>query len=201
LELSLSAERLGPYYRHCGGDRKQAVRCYEWNVGVSESLWGVLQGLEIALRNAIHRELTFSFGQAEWYDCARLQPFHAQQIGEAKRRIVRSGKQLTAGRVVAEMSLGFWVSLLGPAYAQVFWDKHLHQAFRQRIGRKTVHARLNGIRKLRNRVAHHESIVARNLKDDFALIVETIHWICPTTARWVKCTSSFHERFGQKPKL
>jgi hypothetical protein len=41
-----------------GGDIERAIRVYEQNTLLAESLYGVLQGLEIALRNTIHAQLT-----------------------------------------------------------------------------------------------------------------------------------------------
>ena len=57
LETSLSPERMATYVRHAGGDREKAVRLYTWNTAVSAAFYGPLQGLEVALRNAMHRAL------------------------------------------------------------------------------------------------------------------------------------------------
>lgn len=114
-------------------------------------------------------------------------------------RLVQDGKVVVPCKVVAELTFGFWVALTGPAYAQRLWDKHLHKAFAISLGRKAVNRRMEKIRKLRNRVAHHESILARNLHSDYARIIESIHWICPVTALWIKSHSCFHERFRERP--
>jgi len=57
LEASLSRERLGTYLDAAGGDRKGAIELYAWNTAVSAAFYGPLQGLEVTLRNAIHRRL------------------------------------------------------------------------------------------------------------------------------------------------
>ncbi|WP_299592843.1 hypothetical protein [uncultured Tateyamaria sp.] len=70
LETSLSADRLGTYLAATGGDRAQAVRLYTWNTAVSAAFYGPLQALEVALRNAMNRELASAYGQT-WYDSAK----------------------------------------------------------------------------------------------------------------------------------
>ena len=67
LEASFSAERLGTYLKAAGGDRARALHLYTWNTAISAAFYGPLQGLEVALRNAMHRRLTAFYGAA-WYD-------------------------------------------------------------------------------------------------------------------------------------
>ena len=38
-------------------DREQALRLYLWNVALSSAFYGVLQGLEVTLRKAMHKQL------------------------------------------------------------------------------------------------------------------------------------------------
>jgi hypothetical protein len=199
LIATLSTDRLTPYLNAAGGDRLYAVRLYEWNTSLSESLYGVLQGLEVALRNSFHRVLATAFVRDDWYDVCGLEYDQQEDVRKAKGRIVRDGKVVVPCKVIAELTFGFWVSLVGPGYAQQIWDAHLHKAFVVPLGRKAVHRRLEKIRKLRNRVAHHESIIARNLKSDYARILEAVHWMCPNTAKWIKSNSTFHPRFAAKP--
>jgi hypothetical protein len=201
LEGALSAERLKPYVILAQNDKRLAIKLYEWNTALSESFYGLLQGLEVSLRNAMHLALSADCGREDWYEVYPLSESHKDMIRKAKARILGDKKILVPGKVVSELTFGFWVVLTSPPYAQPIWDKALHKAFVRRLGRKALHKRLEKIRKLRNRVAHHESILDRNLKDDFSLIVETVHWICPVTADWLRCNNSFHSRYEEKPCL
>jgi hypothetical protein len=169
------------------------------DTALSESLYGLLQGLEIALRNAMHRSLIEAYQREDWYEVCPLHHELKETIRKAKARILLDGKVVAPPKVVAELTFGFWVSLTSPRYAQLLWDKMLRRAFLKNLGRKAAHKRLDRIRKLRNRVAHHESILGRNLKDDFALILEAAHWICPVTAAWLRANSTFHDRYAQRP--
>ena len=190
---------MQPYLLLADDDRRVALKLYEWNTGLSESFYGLLQGLEVALRNAMHSVMCNAYGRLDWYEACPLSEAHKDTIRKAKQRILGDKKLLVPGKVVSELTFGFWVVLTSPPYAQSLWDKFLHKAFVKKLGRKTIHKRLDKIRKLRNRVAHHESILDRNLKDDFSLIVETVHWLCPITAEWLKANNSFHFRYAQKP--
>ena len=67
LEAAFSLERLGTYLRAAQGDRKKALRLYTWNTALCAAFYGPLQGLEVALRNATHRQLAVCYGE-EWYD-------------------------------------------------------------------------------------------------------------------------------------
>ena len=99
-------------------------------------------------------------------------------------------------RVVAELSFGFWTGLTGPRY-DVLWRNHLVKIFPRRpVQRAHVQTRLNSIRKLRNRVAHYEPILSRPLQKDVNQIFDTISWMSPVTARWVRSNSSFEARFA-----
>jgi hypothetical protein len=207
LETSLSSERLAPYLLLAGNERRYAIALYEWNTKVSEALYGLIQGLEVTLRNSFHRVLTAAYGREDWYEpggVLLLQP-QRDQVEEAKLRIQGDGRAVTPGRVVAELMFGFWTALVGTDYAQRLWDKDLNRAFpTAKLSRKQVAKRLSKIRFLRNRVAHHECIIGkigheRNLQEDVEQILEAIGWICTTTALWAAQTCSFDLHYGARP--
>jgi hypothetical protein len=205
LERSISTERLGPYLELAENNRPYAIALYEWNTRVSEALYSIIQGLEVTLRNAIHEVLSEAYGRSDWYEVSPLLEEQRRQIQQAKGRVISDGRDLTPGRVVAELMFGFWTSLSGTDYAQSLWDTTLRKAFREaRVGRKAVAKRLKKIRFLRNRVAHHESIIGRlnnerDLRKDTREIFELLSWICSTTAQWVAHTSSFDVNYEKRP--
>jgi hypothetical protein len=197
IETTLSADRLRPYRTSVGGNTELAIRLYEQNTLLAESLYGVLQGLEVSLRNKIHAQLTVGYGQAEWWDVVKLEPEQGAMLRKAKDILTKEGKPLDAGRVVAELSFGFWTGLTGPKY-DVLWRDQLVKIFPRRpVQRTEVQTRLNSIRKLRNRIAHHEPILfSGRLQKYVHQIFDTISWMSPMTARWVRSNSSFDERFA-----
>jgi hypothetical protein len=153
-----------------------------------------MQPLEISLRNSIHHVMQQDTGQAHWYDNFPLiQPKEQESIEEAKKNLKRWKKQVTPARVIAELTFGFWVRLSASSYEKTLWVKHLYKAFPEMKppDRGTAFHRLDMIRTLRNRIAHHEPIFTRSVHQDYLQIVEAIRWICPVTAAWVEATNSF----------
>lgn len=205
LEISLSADRLGPYLQLAEGNRLYSIRLYEWNTKISESLYTLIQGLEVTLRNRIHHVLSTAYGQESWWDACGLAKSQLDDVHEAIERILDDGRDVTPSRVVAELMFGFWMSLFGTDYAQSLYDRHLWKCFPGRkISRKQAAKQLKVIRFLRNRVAHHESVIGklgreRDLKSDVKNILEVVGWICGTTARWVSANSSFDMQHNSRP--
>jgi hypothetical protein len=205
LETSLSQERMQTYLSRTGGDQERAIRLYTWNAAVSAAFYGPLQHLEIALRNAMHRELTTRFGPC-WYDNAAC-GFDNRTIAKlatTRSELLRDKYLDGPSQIVASLSFGFWVALLGSGghvagsgkanYEMTLWRPALFKAFPHvRISRKKVHAPLDYLRMFRNRIAHHEPVFDRHLVRDYESILEVTGWICPDSQRWI----SHHSRVIQ----
>lgn len=200
LEASFSSARLSTYLRTAGGDREKAIHLYTWNTAISAAFYGPLQGLEVALRNAMHRQLAACYGGA-WYDnpAAGLDARCIDRIANAKTEAARAGNEPGSSRIVAALSFGFWISLLGPGgrldpagrrgdYEMTLWRPALRGAFPHRtpLTRKQAHLPLNCLRKLRNRIAHHEPIFARNLLEDHQRLLDVTGWISPRVRSWIE---------------
>ncbi len=204
LQVSLSPERLATYLSAAGNDRGQALQLYTWNTALSAAFYGPLQGLEIAVRNAMHRELSRQHGQA-WYDDPQvgLDARALDRIRAAKDELRRGGYAIDPPHLVAVLPFGFWVSLLGrggraPAlsapkrdYDMTLWRPALHRAFPgARLRRADVHARLDYLRTFRNRIAHHEPIFSRHLAADHDSILIATSWISEAVRDWI----AYHSR-------
>ena len=197
IEAALSPERLQPYLDVAGGDRERALRLYLWNTAVSAAFYGPLQGLEVVLRNAIHRQLSKRYGSV-WYGNLDVGLDRGAQgrIRQAISELDREGSTNDTPRLVATLSFGFWVSLLGSGgrlesgrkanYEMTLWRPALRQVFAHRttLIRRQAHSPLNELRLLRNRIAHHEPIFAWNLTADHARILEVMGWISPGIQTW-----------------
>lgn len=199
LEASLSPERMATYLTAAGNDREKALHLYTWNTAASAAFYGPLQGLEVALRNAMHRELARVHGQ-EWYDQPRCQldAGARERVNAAKRDLQRDRYPVDPPHVVAALAFGFWVSLLGRGgrlpgpdssranYDMTLWRPALFRAFpNARKPRADVHRPLDYLRTLRNRIAHHEPIFDRHLAADHASILDVTGWICLSTRDWI----------------
>jgi hypothetical protein len=198
----VSSERLAAYIAYARGDRQTAIRLYERNTELSEALYGVLQGLEVTLRNAIHDLMTRKSGDVNWYDAFAFQDSELTEIDQAKAKIIERAATVTPGRIVAELKFGFWVRLFSHTYDKKLWVPHLRTIFPVRLdgSRSFVHGRLVDLKTLRNSIAHHERITCgkRNLQKDYEELLQTIGWINPSMRRWVESTNCFPARFARK---
>jgi hypothetical protein len=161
-----------------------------------------LQGLEVALRNALHTSLTELYKGADWYERAKLDPYATQQIQKAKTEVDKLHGLVKPPHVVAELSFGFWVSLLGKSYHQSLWIPALHKSFTNgRPNRKTVSKAFSHLRHFRNRIAHHEPIFDRQLIDDYRSIISALAWISSTKADWITHHDAVESTLALKPVL
>jgi len=198
LAKGISPERLAPYFVQARKDLWVAIRLYERNTRLSEALYGVVQGLEILLRNAIHTKLTERLGQEDWFALVPLVEAERIEVERARRAIENRMAKATPGKIVAELNLGFWVRLFSGHYEKELWVKHLRLIFAPSMQRKPLHDRLMQIKTLRNRIAHHETLIRRDLPRDYSDTLEAIGWISPTSRAWVKSTNCFEIRYAER---
>ena len=139
-------------------------------------------------------------GRAEWYDRIELQRSEWDAVDKAKASIAASGEAVTTGRVVGEVNLGFWVRLFSSAYDKTVWSRHLKGILPAGTQRGPLYSRLQSIKTLRNRIAHHQRIIGgkRDLRRDYEDLIETISWISPEMALWVSDTNCFLCRAEKK---
>ena len=80
------------------------MRLYRWNTATCAAFYGPLQDIEVALRNAMHRELAACYGK-EWYDnpAAGLDWGARKRIADARRTALRAGHAVTPPRMVATL--------------------------------------------------------------------------------------------------
>lgn len=198
LTKTIAKDRLFQYIAHTNGDRVSALILYERNTVLSQGMYGVLQPLEIALRNSIHGVMSKDTGRTNWYTYAHFGYRETESVATARNNIMRWNKAVTPGRMIAELTFGFWLRLLDTSYEKSLWVPHLYKAFPnlKKPDRITVFNRLYSIKTLRNRVAHHEPIIFRNLAQDYIDAIQTLEWICYTTAAWVRATNTFQRDFS-----
>ena len=154
---------------------------YMYNVELARALVPVLHWSEIALRNRLDRVIgaAYPVGGARpfvdvpsWLDADPpvLLPNERVRVEQAKRNLLRRPRPsvtLPPGKLVAELSLGFWTHLLDGAYENWripnrLWPALLEPVFpfcpAAELSRKNVHARYQEIKDIRNRAFHHERI-------------------------------------------
>lgn len=200
LERYISGERLTAYYRLSRGDQWVALKLYEKNAELSGALYGVIQGLEITVRNSIHNLMSDRLACGKWYDRFQFANSEPTEIDRAKDSLLGKGQPTTPGRVVSELTFGSWVKLTGRIYEDTLWLPYLYRIFPIRVNRAVAHERLVVLKNLRNRIAHHERIIGRTrpLPKELGQTIEAIRWINPIVADWVEHQNNFKELYAKK---
>jgi hypothetical protein len=194
----LSPDRLSPYGND-GVERRVVVARYLWNISVCEALYAPLHLFEISLRNAIHNAMVDLIGVDAWYDKAMLTSWGSEQINKAKSSLRKRAVAETPGRVVAELSFGFWTSLFEQPYERpsaFFLPDGIKKTFPHMP--KSLHQRtaikrdLERIRDLRNRIFHHERVIHwRDLRDQHQMIRNYLAWMNPEIERLATLVDNF----------
>ena len=182
-------------------DEKRAIDHYRSNIELAESFYPCLSVFEVTLRNALSRELETMAGREDWYSIFPTTPGLVnlnRYITQAQKQIINRKENVTPAKVIAELTLGFWVSLLNSEYERLLW-KHLRRAFpympKHLRQRKNVSAPLNSFRTFRNRVFHHESICwnlhrVSEIHDSLFLMLE---WMNKDLPLWLKPIDRFED--------
>jgi hypothetical protein len=124
LMASLSAARLGRYLKDSGGNRPSALRLYDWNVRLSQSLYVRLQIWEITLRNRMNGFLSEKFGK-DWPHRSVVSQLRKSDLDRLRTSVLhqknRRGLDLpTTDMNVADLSAGFWVAMFAQRYSRMF---------------------------------------------------------------------------------
>ncbi|MEO3775265.1 hypothetical protein ABGB16_00130 [Micromonospora sp. B11E3] len=198
-----SAARLGEYVRAAGGDATLAERLYWWNVEVSQAFYLPLKSLEVAVRNALHDQLSDRYGRADWWAAAPLGVNSLRLVAEATAECGRrSGRQPTSDDVVTRLAFGFWVALVSSSYDRHLWVPTLHRAFPRFTGRRrNLHESLNTMRLLRNRISHHEPIHHRDLAADHATLYRLLGFLRLELAAGVALRDDVPAVLARRPVL
>ena len=195
----LSRERLAAYFVMAKKVPERAIRLYERNTELSEALYGVVQGLEVTLRNAVHNTLCTAHGE-DWYEKIGLLESECAALTEAKKKIVDRIEQITPGRVVAELNFGFWVRLFSSEYHRTLWGPSFRKIIPMKLDRRAVYDRLKDIKTLRNRIAHHNRIIgqSKTVADLYWETLEASGWFSSSIRLWVEQTNCVEERLSKK---
>jgi hypothetical protein len=200
---AISPERFQPFLHRCGGNRTRALRLYAWDSEMARALQSPLRDLEVSLRNALHRQLVGRHGQEAWWEVQRARPNHKGEdmLAQAQETLDRRRPYRPYGPcdIVAQLSFGFWVSLLGQGggenYEMKYWNSSLRHLFREhRGGRHALYHQFQFMLTLRNRIAHHECIFQRHLERDLDTALRLLRYVSPEMA-------ARHEKYGQVPDV
>lgn len=203
-----SYSRVSRYVKAANGDKRKAQRMYYANARIAQAFQPLLSFFEVILRNQLHYALAAHFSDVQWLINQKMgfmsdpslthtvkktkkvvvNDFLKKEVERSERSLLSKKRNVTAGRVIAELNLGFWNSLyethhyalLKGVPCQIF--KSLPSGY----GRKEVNAAIQEIRTLRNRVSHNEPLCFKDkafdmayAKDMYVMISNFLGWISP----------------------
>ena len=197
LEYFVSQPRLNRFLIATAGSKSKAQKLYRINLRVSQSFYPVFNLFEIFLRNIVNYQISSHFANPNWImtekngfmndpSLAASKYFLKKSVQKAENIIHRKGGTITAGKVIAEQSFGFWTSLFDTHHYRLIGGVIIH-CFPNKpanINRSLLNQKLNRIREFRNRVYHNEPICFNDTNIDFsnAILIkqemyELLEWI------------------------
>lgn len=211
IKAALTAPRMLTYeVATTAPDNLQgALNLYAWNAQVSAAMLAPLHILEVVVRNCVSDAIAAVYG-SNWpwspgFEASLPTPHPGVYSARRDLQAARAGVN-TVGRVIPELKFIFWQSMFTSRNDHRLWKPHLravmpflNPAATASQHRAMIYAELEQLRKLRNRIAHHEPIITRNLADDFQKIQDLIAFRCPVTALWMVQTQAAQALILTKP--
>lgn len=197
VRSALSASRMSTYeaatQMNSHGD-SSALQLYAWNAEVSGALLAPLHICEVVIRNTVADALTMVYGDKWPWTQTFERSLPDPQHGYSPRRDLQSVRKKgdTAGKVIPELSFVFWQKMFTSRYDNRIWEPYLRDVLPNISDNKPVsqlrediYKKLERVRQLRNRIAHHEPIFTRSLDEDYQIILQLIEYRCEITAEWL----------------
>ncbi len=202
--MAVRASVFAPLGVLCSPDCAEALRWYQWEASVASAFFTLLRHLERALGHAMSDQLTKCFEREDWWDHPGVNLHHVsrRKIGAAIEKQARRRGQTKAETVQRELTLGFWVSLLGRGndYETRLWRPALRHAFPAYHGaRQPLHQDLDHLRTLRNRVAHHEPVGTRDLDADRRSALRVMGYLSHDLRRWAVSEDGIPSVLAERP--
>lgn len=222
VDTWLSADRLTTYLNAASGSRYRSLALYEWNIAAACAIQQDLCHLEIGLRNAYDAAIrAYWTGPTDWTSHPAVvfppMPSARGRRGSSNPRAVvdvnakqrallikartdAGGATAPHGKVIAELSFGFWRYLSVKSHEKSLWVPYLHSAFPAGTDRAhDVDRRIHRLHTLRNRVAHHEPLLKVNLPARLADITDLATLINPDLGAYITATSRIRHVIASRP--
>lgn len=199
----ISAERFAPFLKRADGDEALAMDLYLWHAQISGASLTTLHHFEVALRNAIDRQLAADRPQApieqSWLlDPTTLSPHGMAKVRAVLARLQREGYPREHARVIAALPFSFWKGLFARRYEQL-WRTHLRHAFPGVGLRREILQPLTNLHLWRNRVAHHDSLLRQDLECRLEEMISVARAIDPACGEWLLAETEMTTLLKRRP--
>ena len=206
-DCNISVERLKSYLYSQNDTLDDAFEHYVNHILIAQSFYPELFVLEVALRNAIDTTLktyiSDTWIEDEVNNNKWLRPFDYKTLKEVyddtKQQCIQDNKTFTTGKIISNLTFGFWTGLCVRTYNGKIWNKKAcfksifpnYHAKQLSIG--MISQQLYQIRRFRNRVFHYEQVFKnpQNTLKMYNDIMQVISYLPGDNARILKKTSTF----------
>lgn len=201
----ISAARFAPFLNAAEGDHTLALEIYDWHAELAAASFEAVHYFEVMVRNAIDEAL--GKGQPQeplketWLlDFDTLRPDGIKQVIIAIERLEK-GKPITRGGVIAGVPFGFWAGLFSKHYEDL-WRQRLRHAFPAgSVTRKSMAGSMGRLQRFRNRVAHHDCLLGRDVAARSEEMLRIVGWIDPQAQAWLAARSRVADLAAQMPAV
>lgn len=153
---------------------------YYGNLKLAQVFHPLLGVLEVILRNRLYSELVKHFNDGNWIinqqnDFMKspllvkrnkrtgeilTNDYLLREASKAEQKLKHKNVNITTGRIIAEQTLGFWISFFDLIHYKILKGSPIRtfQKLPNGYGRKEIYEALNRICDFRNRINHNESI-------------------------------------------
>ncbi len=190
FETILSTPRISAF----GHGSAERLDEYFLNLEICEALYPLLHFVEVAWRNHLDEAMFTILGDPNWLSersdwrtlCGkgviRIGRREIEKVEQAATDLRKS--EVSQDELVAKLSFGFWVSLADRYYDSLWPFLFKTQMFLPNLQkkcrtRKHVNSALDDVRRLRNRVMHHEPVTRhpKKLHDAIVNAWTILDWI------------------------
>lgn len=193
----LSRSRYNRYLLATGHNLKKAKRLYLANMRLAQAFHPLLSQFEVIFRNSLNEVLTSNFSDADWIinqktgfmsdsSLNQSQYFLRSCVRKTEKQLILKGIPVTSGKIIADQTLGFWVSFLLPHHYSLVSGSPIHSfSFKPTTeNRASIHSKLEEIKSFRNRVNHCEPLCFSGSTIDcsHALRIRSVMY---DLARWI----------------
>lgn len=191
-----------------GQHQDKALELYEWNAEVSSALLLPMHYFEVILRNAVHEAISLAY-QEQWpWDGSFVSSVRSKVGWYQPKQDLRKNalRYSTTGKVIPEVKFAFWEQMFTASYDDALWKPHLGTVFPHLpltsgvpSAARSIHTHIEKVRRIRNRVAHHEPIFSQNIP----AVLDAIHMVSAyrstSVGTWVKTSHKVSTVLAQRP--
>ncbi|MDO5652417.1 MAG: Abi family protein [Moraxella sp.] len=208
IERSLSIARLSTY-RKLTNSLDAALALYGYNTRLTKEFFLCIQVCEVVVRNAVSEAIVKVHGNDWAWQSGFFATLPNPNKGYNSRENIAKARhnQKDINNVIPELNFVFWQLMFTSRHDKQLWIPHIQNVFPnaddvdKKELRESLHNDLNQIRRLRNRIAHHEPIFNENLVNIYEKIIKIIAYRCHDTANWLQTHQEVTTLLTDKPTL